>query len=126
MSILGIGTDLVLIERISAVVSKYGEKFSHRILSSFEILQFNKNYYPINFLAKRFAVKEAAAKAFGLRSGKIFKYFEIFYDQYGQPHLKCGQTIALIAKDIGVKRIHVTITDEKKYALATVIIENHG
>ncbi|WWO96026.1 MAG: holo-ACP synthase [Candidatus Dasytiphilus stammeri] len=126
MGIIGVGTDLVEIKRIAEIVSKYGEKFSHRILSDYEMMEFNKNCYPVNFLAKRFAVKEAAAKAFGLRSGKIFQQFEIFHDYYGQPHLKCWQTVALIAEDIGVKCIHVTITDEREYALATVIIETNS
>ncbi|WWO95609.1 MAG: holo-ACP synthase [Candidatus Dasytiphilus stammeri] len=124
MGIIGVGTDLVEIKRIAQIVSKYGEKFSQRILSDYELLKFNKNCNSVNFLAKRFAVKEAAAKAFGIRSGKMFQHFEIFHDSYGQPHLKCLQTVALIAKDIGVKCIHVTITDEREYALATIIIEN--
>ncbi|WWP01290.1 MAG: holo-ACP synthase [Candidatus Dasytiphilus stammeri] len=126
MSILGLGADIVNIRRIKDVVSRFGDKFAKRILCDLEWEKYLLNRYPIRFLAKTFAVKEAAAKAFGtgIGNGITFKNFEVFKDKYGKPYLRCWQNAALILENIGVIRIHLTLTDEAHYVYALVIIEN--
>ncbi|WWO97973.1 MAG: holo-ACP synthase [Candidatus Dasytiphilus stammeri] len=126
MTILGLGADIVNISRIEKVICRFGDKFAKRILCNLELEKYLLDRYPIRFLAKIFAVKEAAAKAFGtgIGSNLTFKNFEVFKDKYGKPYLRCWQNAALISENIGVIRIHLTLTDEKDYVYALVIIEN--
>jgi holo-[acyl-carrier protein] synthase len=78
----------------------------------------------VRFLAKRFAVKEAAAKAFGtgIRNGLAFNQFEVFNDELGKPSCVMGRSRSW--RKLGVAHMHVTIADERHYACATVIIES--
>lgn len=62
MAILGLGTDIVEIARIEAVISRSGDRLAKRVLSDNEWAIWEKHQQPVRFLAKRFAVKEAAAK----------------------------------------------------------------
>ncbi|WP_213990011.1 holo-ACP synthase [Sodalis sp. dw_96] len=125
MPILGIGTDIVEIERIEAVVARSGDRFARRILSEAEWAQYLRHKQPIRFLAKRFAVKEAAAKAFGtgIRNGLAFAHFEVVNDVLGKPGLTLHLQAAELAASLKVTQIHVTLTDERHYACATVLIE---
>lgn len=126
MAILGLGTDIVEISRIEAVVERSGEKLAQRILSPAEWQHYQQHQQPIRFLAKRFAVKEAAAKAFGtgIRNGLAFNQFEVVNDSLGKPTLRLHQRAAELAAELGVKSLHVTLADERRYACATVIIES--
>ncbi len=126
MAIIGLGTDIVEISRIEAVVERSGEKLARRILSPAEWQHYQQHQQPIRFLAKRFAVKEAAAKAFGtgIRNGLAFNQFEVVNDVLGKPTLRLHQRAAELATELGVKSLHVTLADERRYACATVIIEN--
>lgn len=87
MAILGLGTDIVEISRIEAVVERTGERLARRILSPSEWQHYQQHQQPVRFLAKRFAVKEAAAKAFGtgIRNGLAFNQFEVVNDALGKP-----------------------------------------
>ncbi|AKA38003.1 holo-ACP synthase [Yersinia ruckeri] len=125
MAILGLGTDIVEISRIEAVVNRSGELLAKRILSPSEWQQYQKHQQPVRFLAKRFAVKEAAAKAFGtgIRHGLAFNQFEVVNDALGKPTLCLHGRAAELAQELGVASLHVSLADERRYACATVIIE---
>ncbi|ATA22951.1 holo-ACP synthase [Brenneria goodwinii] len=125
MAILGLGTDIVEIARIESVIERSGERLARRILTESEWLQYQEHQQPVRFLAKRFAVKEAAAKAFGtgIRNGLAFAQFEVFNDELGKPCLRFFAKAAELAARMGVKHVHVTLADERRYACATVIIE---
>ncbi len=90
MAILGLGTDIVEIERIEGVISRSGDRLARRVLSENEWRQYQTHQQPVRFLAKRFAVKEAAAKAFGtgIRGGLAFNQFEVYNDALGKPELR--------------------------------------
>lgn len=126
MAILGLGTDIVEIERIEGVISRSGDRLARRVLSENEWQQYQKHQQPVRFLAKRFAVKEAAAKAFGtgIRGGLAFNQFEVYNDALGKPELRFFQQAAELATKLGVQHVHVTLADERHYACATVIIES--
>ncbi|RWR02959.1 4'-phosphopantetheinyl transferase [[Pantoea] beijingensis] len=126
MAILGLGMDIVEIERIEGVIARSGDRLAQRVLSDNEWVQYQAHQQPIRFLAKRFAVKEAAAKAFGtgIRGGLAFNQFEVYNDELGKPGLRFFQHAAEVAEKMGVKSVHVTLADERHYACATVIIEN--
>lgn len=126
MAILGLGTDIVEIDRIEAVISRSGDRLAKRVLSANEWAQYLEHQQPVRFLAKRFAVKEAAAKAFGtgIRNGLAFNQFEVFNDELGKPKLRLWDEAERLAARMGVTSVHVTLADERHYACATVIIES--
>ncbi|ELY4080601.1 holo-ACP synthase [Cronobacter sakazakii] len=126
MAILGLGTDIVEIDRIEAVISRSGDRLAKRVLSANEWAQYQAHQQPVRFLAKRFAVKEAAAKAFGtgIRNGLAFNQFEVFNDKLGKPKLRLWDEAERLAARMGVTSVHVTLADERHYACATVIIES--
>ncbi|MCA1922643.1 holo-ACP synthase [Buttiauxella noackiae] len=126
MAILGLGTDIVEIARIEGVISRSGDRLAKRVLSANEWLQYQAHQQPVRFLAKRFAVKEAAAKAFGtgIRNGLAFNQFEVFNDPLGKPQLRFWEEAERVAERMGVRSVHVTLADERHYACATVIIED--
>lgn len=125
MAIVGLGTDIVEIARIEAVVSRSGNRFARRILSENEWMQYQTHHQPVRFLAKRFAVKEAAAKAFGtgIRGGLAFNQFEVFNDTLGKPQVCFHGVAAQMAQRMGINAVHVSLADERRYACATVIME---
>ncbi|AMO47719.1 holo-[acyl-carrier-protein] synthase [Kosakonia oryzendophytica] len=126
MAILGLGTDIVEIDRIAAVIARSGDRLAKRVLSANEWELYQAHQQPVRFLAKRFAVKEAAAKAFGtgIRNGLAFNQFEVFNDELGKPGLRLWDEALRLAEQMGVKSTHVTLADERHYACATVIIES--
>ncbi|WP_411201972.1 holo-ACP synthase [Kosakonia cowanii] len=126
MAILGLGTDIVEIARIEAVVARSGDRLAKRVLSPNEWALYETHQQPVRFLAKRFAVKEAAAKALGtgIRNGLAFNQFEVFNDELGKPSLRLWGEAERLAERMGVRSVHVTLADERHYACATVIIES--
>ena len=126
MAILGLGTDIVEIARIEAVIAHSGDRLAKRVLSENEWALYLAHQQPVRFLAKRFAVKEAAAKAFGtgIRNGLAFNQFEVYNDELGKPRLRFWSEAQRLAERMGVRATHVTLADERHYACATVIIES--
>jgi len=126
MAVLGLGTDIVEIVRIEAVVERSGDCLARRVLSAAEWGLYQQHQHPVHFLAKRFAVKEAAIKAFGtgIRNGLAFNQFEVFNDGLGKPNIRLHDRAAEMAQEMGVTAIHVSLADERRYACATVIIES--
>ena len=127
MAILGLGTDIVEIARIEAVIARSGDRLARRVLSDHEWSIWEQHQQPVRFLAKRFAVKEAAAKALGtgIRNGLAFNQFEVYNDELGKPKLRLWGEANLLAERMGVSAIHVTLADERHYACATVIVESY-
>lgn len=125
MTIIGIGIDIVKISRITKLIESYNNKFSKKILSKYEIIKYSISDKKNRFLAKRFAAKEAAAKAFGtgFNLGITFKQFELYNNNLGKPNIRYFDKIKILAKKLGIKNTHVSITDEQKYVCALVIIE---
>ncbi len=79
MAILGLGTDIVEIARIEAVIAHSGERLARRVLSDNEWAIWKTHHQPVRFLAKRFAVKEAAAKAFGTGIAMVWRLINLKY-----------------------------------------------
>ncbi len=125
MAIVGIGTDIVEIERIQAALSRTGRGLAQRILTDEEMMVFDQHRHPQRFLAKRFSAKEAASKALGtgIAKGVSFHDFTVLNDENGKPTLALTGKAAVFAEQFGVTSLHITISDEKHYATATVILE---
>lgn len=122
--IKGVGTDLVEVARIESSLSRWGDKFCKRILSDTEMHGFLKSRKKSHFLAKRFAAKEAASKALGtgMRNGVTFQQLVVSHCDTGAPVLTLSGRAKEIADSNGVDLIHISITDERDYALAFVIL----
>ena len=125
MAIKGIGTDIVKISRIKRIFKKYPNGFAERILHRNELKILKVHRSPKTFLAKRFSAKEAVAKALGtgIANGVAFKDIEISNNESGQPMLTLhGQTLE-IAKKMGIKNHFISLSDERDYAIAYVVLE---
>jgi len=124
--IKGLGTDIAEVSRVNKVYDNTGEAFVDRILNKIEQQGRPKNPDMLGaFLAKRFAAKEAAAKALGtgISDGISFLDFTISHTELGAPILIVSGRAAEIAKEKGISSWHLSISDEKHYAMATVIVE---
>lgn len=124
MSVFGIGIDIVELKRVDLIYLKYGDKFAKKILSYSELENFQVSNDKISFLAKRFAAKEAVGKALGIGilNGILLKNIFITHDSLGKPLVKINNIKKL--KSHLNKIIHISISDEKKYAVANAIILN--
>lgn len=133
--ILGIGIDLVSIGRIEHLMLQFKEKFPQRIFTPSEIVRAEKikisadNFLPrALFYAKRFAAKEAFAKALGLGIGRGIDFvdIEVENNELGQPKIKIlNNKTEFLQKHFECKNfnIHLSLTDENPLASAIVIIE---
>lgn len=124
--IIGIGTDLVDISRISDSITKLGERFIDRILTADEKVQWSKIHHKQQanaFVAKRFAAKEAAVKALGTGIGRgvSFQHFQVSNLPSGQPILTVDKSVESRFKQ--AVSWHLSLTDEQAYAQAFVILE---
>lgn len=125
MAIVGLGTDIAEIDRFEKSLSKLGEAFAKRILTEPELVTFHATKQQSRFLAKRFAAKEAASKALGtgIAKGVTFHDFIVSNDTNGKPVLSLHNQALAYATSAGVTHIHLSISDERHYAVATVIFE---
>jgi len=123
--IFGIGTDVVEVSRMRESHSKYGESLAKKILTPNEMQMFNDSKIKENFLAKRFAAKEAFAKAMGhgLRGEVNLQAIEIDHDDLGKPFLKFNVELEKKMEKLSIKCSHLSISDEKNIAVAFVILE---
>jgi holo-[acyl-carrier protein] synthase len=124
MPIRGLGTDIVAIERIASSLQK-SPRLVERVLTPFEQQCFAGLSQPERYFAKRFAAKEAAAKALGTGIGRgiSFQQFEVRNDAQGKPELFLSGRAAELAAELGVTALWLSISDEQAYACATVILE---
>lgn len=126
--IIGIGTDIVDIDRIERLLQRHPKRFAHKILSTNELKAFERCTKPHRFLAKRFAVKEAFVKAvgLGLRHGMQWKDIATLHDEWGKPILQLNGRAREIADELGINAYHVSIADEQHTAIAYLILEKQG
>jgi len=126
--ILGIGSDLVDVGRIEKVIERHGERFIARIFTPAERARAERRANPAATYAKRFAAKEACAKALGtgLRNGVFWRDMGVVNLPSGRPTLKLSggalTRLKAITPDGFEARIDLTITDEGPLAQAFVVI----
>ena len=126
--ILGVGSDLIDIRRIEAAIARYGDRFLNRIFTENERRRCERRANPGPSYARRFAAKEAAAKALGtgFRSGVFWRDLGVVNMPSGQPgmHLTGGalRRLESITPKGMTARLDVTLTDEPPLAQAVVII----
>ena len=123
--IIGIGIDLVEIERIKNIWQRYGFKFAQRILHASELSCLPQGN-PVLFLAGRFAAKEAAVKALGtgFSQGIGPAQVETVSGPGGKPNLLLHGEALQQAQAMGVTRCHVSISHDRSSAVAVVVLES--
>ncbi len=123
--ITGLGVDIVEISRIQKLLERFGEKFAHRLLTEQEFARFQQRNGSATFLASRFAAKEAASKALGtgISGGMNFHSIEIVNDDRGKPELLLHDIALFISQQQKVTRSLLSLSDEKHYVVATVVME---
>ncbi len=132
--ILGIGIDLVSVSRIEDLMRRFGQKFTQKIFTVTEIaraekIAFNDNFAPrAIFYAKRFAAKEAFAKACGLGIGRGIDFcdIEVSNDKLGKPIIKIlNDKEKFLHELFKIEKftIHLSLTDEQPLAQAMVLLE---
>jgi holo-[acyl-carrier protein] synthase len=126
--IYGVGTDIVEIARVARVLTRYGERFAERILCPPELVRFRAHRNPEAYLAKRFAAKEAFTKALGTGIHAPANWHGVWVVNLrtGQPALEFTAALAALLRARGIGPAHVSLSDEREFASATVILERQA
>ena len=123
MKIYGIGVDIAKGNRFKKIIKN--NKIISRLFNQIEIKKCKKVLNKENCYAKKFAAKEAFSKALGNGiSGNVkFSDIEIMRDLKGKPYINLQNKLKKIVTNLGITKSHVSLADEKKYAIAFVILE---
>jgi holo-[acyl-carrier protein] synthase len=123
--IVGIGTDVVSIERIAGVLERHGERFLNRILTADERRRYDRTKAKASHLAKRWAAKEAFSKAIGtgIHPPFTWKSITVGRDPKGKPLVLPSVEMARHLKALGVTGAHISLTDDAGVAVAFVVLE---
>jgi holo-[acyl-carrier protein] synthase len=125
--ICGIGVDLVRVDRLARALTRHGERFLRRVFTDREIAYCQgRARQGVYQFAQRFAAKEAFSKALGvgLREGGIrWREVEVLPDPRGKPEIQVTGRAAQLCEELGVKGMHLSLTDEDNLAVAMVVLE---
>lgn len=129
--ILGIGTDIVEIKRIKHAIARWGDRFVNRLFSPREIEYCYSKSEPSTHFAARFAAKEAFVKAVSTSNiatgtNYTFKDIEVYNSPSGCPNITLRPGIIDQDRYEGALSIHLTLTHEKEYACAFVVLETNN
>lgn len=126
--IVGIGTDLVALDRIRRVLARHGEAFLARTLTPAEQALARDRRDPVPFVAGRWAAKEAVAKALGTGFGRECGLLdlEVLNDPAGRPVLALHGAAAATAARRGIVRVHLSLSHEQSHAVAFAVAEEAG
>ena len=123
--VLGIGTDLIEIDRIERSIERFGDRFLHKIFTPAEIDFCRRKKAAAESFAVRFAAKEAAAKALGtgIARGIGWKDIEVRRSPGQAPTLHWHGRAAELAHVRGIRRVSVSLTHSRQMAMAFVVAE---
>jgi holo-[acyl-carrier protein] synthase len=124
--VIGLGTDLIEIERIERSVERFGEAFLRRVFTPGEIAYCQRKKNAGESLAARFAAKEAGAKALGtgISRGVSWREFEVRRLPGGRPELHLSGRAAEIAEVLGVRRMSLSLSHSRTVSIAVVVAED--
>jgi holo-[acyl-carrier protein] synthase len=126
--IVGIGTDVCSIERIAKSLERFGERFVKRILTPDERARFDRTRDKAGHLAKRFAAKEAFAKAIGtgIHAPFTWQSITVTRDAKGKPGIAPDRAMAGYLASQGIDSFHISLTDDGGVAMAFVVLEGRA
>ncbi len=125
--ILGIGTDITYVTRFERLLARFGPRAARRILGGHELDDFARSRHPARFLARRFAAKEAFAKALGtgIRAPATLTAIRVAHDDLGRPLFAYGPELEALMRARRL-RAHLSISDEADVAVAFAVIETES
>ena len=123
--IIGVGIDIIEVERIKASYDKFGERFLKRILRPEEIAYCFSHAQPAPFLAARFSAKEAISKAFGTGIGRQLGWqdMEVRRKDSGQPYVVLHDNGEVLFKQVQARGLHLSLSHTNFYASAVAVLE---
>jgi holo-[acyl-carrier protein] synthase len=123
--IYGVGTDVVEIGRIEKALKRFGDRFARRILCPAELERFMNHRLKANYLAKRFAAKEAFTKALGTGIRAPANWHGVWVRNLpsGKPVLDFSEELKDLLEKRKIRHSHISLSDERGVAFATVILE---
>jgi holo-[acyl-carrier protein] synthase len=123
--IVGIGIDLVQVERVRAVLARHGERARRRLFTPQELAECDGRADPVECLAARFAAKEAVLKALGVGKvpGVLWTDLEVRRADSGCPSIELAGAARRLAERLGVTRASVSLSHEAGIACAMVVLE---
>jgi len=123
--IVGVGTDIVAVARLAKMYARHGEHALEKLLAPAERADFGRASDPARFLAKRFAAKEAFGKALGtgVATPATLPNIAVGHDALGKPLFAYAADLERLMQE---KKLfaHLSISDEKDFALAFVVLES--
>lgn len=124
--VIGLGTDLIEIDRIERSVDRFGDAFLHRVFTPGEIAYCQRKRNSAESLAARFAAKEAGAKALGtgISRGVSWREFEVRRQPGQRPELHLSGRAAEIAAALGIRRLSLSLSHSRSVSIAVVVAEN--
>jgi len=122
--LIAVGTDILKVERIDEVVGRLGDRFVQRILTESEQAEYRASKQSNRLLAKRFAAKEAIAKALGTGIGRGVSWqdIQIEHDDYGAPLVCLSGGASEVAARRGGARVELSLADEIDYVVAFAVL----
>ncbi|MDD5697926.1 MAG: holo-ACP synthase [Victivallaceae bacterium] len=124
--IVGIGTDIIKIERMQTLFERHGKAFVQRIFTEDERIEAAGRSNPIEYYAGRWAAKEAVSKALGCGIGKdcVWQDINIRSTPQGNPEFTLTGRAAAKAALLQARHFHISIAHEREYACAMIILES--
>lgn len=121
---IAVGTDILRVERIEAVLKRQGRRFAARILTPAELEEYASSPQPARLLAKRFAAKEAIAKALGTGIGRgvSWQHMQITHDDLGAPVVRLTAGAEKVAVERGMPTVALSLADEQDYVVAFAVL----
>ncbi len=123
--IYGIGVDVLEPQRIVRLLELYGERFARRVLTEDEWPHYQRSARPMQFVANRFAAKEAFSKAMGtgFRFPVTLGQINVLQNRRGKPELYYRADLQRLVDAEEIAGAHVTISDERSVVCAVVVLE---
>jgi holo-[acyl-carrier protein] synthase len=124
--LIGTGVDLIEVERIARSIERFGARFLQRIFTDQEIAYCSSRRASAESFAARFAAKEAGAKALGtgISKGVTWNEFQVGRQPGGRPVLELRGRAGLLATELGVRTISLSLTHTSNLAVAMVVMES--
>ncbi len=125
MAVVGIGVDIVEVERVAQVIAQHGDRFLTRVFTPREVAYCRSRKRKNEHFAARWAAKEAAVKALrvAFEGAVSWRDVEVLTGEMGEPTLKLRGGAAQLAKKQGIERLHLTISHVTALAVACVVAE---